>query len=314
VDVPAITTVVRWIGIDEPMVSRDLGEQVAFTADGFEFPAVALLTHAASTEGPGVSAPLLIAPGAPRAAPTPLSWLQVRKSERGDLRAERARADVMARFAAAAASGPDAELLAGLANFQAAQERSSPFETLEERTELPETCLARFRSAALAREPGPYVRRLWDMLARILSRKRWVEETYTYLQPVADRYPAWPALQIALARADLESLAPEEAAARLDALAEVAAPSFELFELLGSTRCALGEPAKALEAWKRAAPLPTTDRAARRKVVLAVARAGDTVGIEAATKLLMELPSDSDLREVLGRPANLGPISDPCSN
>jgi hypothetical protein len=121
VDVPAITTVVRWIGIDEPMVSRDLGEQVAFTADGFEFPAVALLTHAASTEGPGVSAPLLIAPGVPRAAPTPFSWLQVRKSERGDLRAERARADVMARFAAAAASGPDAELLAGLANFQAAQ-------------------------------------------------------------------------------------------------------------------------------------------------------------------------------------------------
>jgi hypothetical protein len=69
-----------------------------------------------------------------------------------------------------------------------------------------------------------------------------------------------------------------------------------------------------MEAWKRAAPLPTTDRAARRKVVLAVARAGDPVGIEAATKLLMELPSDSDLREVLGRPANLGPISDPCSN
>lgn len=312
VDAPATTTVVRWLEIDEPVVARDLGDTVALTSDGFEHPVLGLLTNASLVEGDGEWAPLLLRAGEPTSVPTPLAWLLRRKSERGDARADTSRAAIMERLARAAQGGPQEDLLAGLAILQAAQERSSQFETPEERTELPEACLSRFRSAVLAGPPGPYLRRMWESLARILVRKRWIEEIYTYVQPVAEKHHPWPALEIVLARADLESLAPKDAVRRLEPLASVAPRSFELFELLGRAHCALGEGSKALEAWKEAANLPGDDRVARKKVILAVARTGDPVGIAAAQRLLLEMPEDVDIRTLLQHPAGAGPVTDPC--
>jgi hypothetical protein len=313
VEVPPATTVVRWLGIDEPAASRDLGTSVAFTADGFDLPAVALLTHAAPAEGSGELAPLLLAAGEPRSAPTPWSWLGRRKSERGDDRADRSRAALMERLAEAARGGASEDLAAGLAAFYSAQEHSSQFESPEERTELPAAALARFRSAALAGPPGPFLRRTWDRLARILVRKRWVEETYTYAQPVAAAHHPWPSLEVALAQADLESLEPKDALARLEPLVAAGEIRFDLFELLGRVQCALGSSEKALEAWKRAVELPTSDRRARKKVILAVARTGDPVGIAGARQLLLESPTDTELRAVLMKPVGSGPAPDPCS-
>ena len=313
-DAPASTTVVRWLEIDEPLVSRDLGETVAWTADGFEHPVIGVLTHASAVEGEGAWAPLLLRAGEPTPAPTPLAWLLRRKSERGDARADPARAALTERFARAAVGGPQEDLVAGLALFHAAQERSSQFETLEERTELPADCLTRFRSAALAGPPDPYLRRTWESIARILVRKRWIEEIYTYVQPVAEKDSPWLALEIALARADLEALAPQDAVRRLEPLATDQARSFELFEVLGRAHCALGQGAQALEAWKRAVDLPSDDRVARRKVILAVARAGDPAGIAAAQRLLLEMPEDQAILGVLEHPVRTGPPTDPCSD
>ena len=213
-----------------------------------------------------------------------------------------------------AKGSPQADLVDALALFHAAQERSSQFESLEERTELPPGSLLKFRSAALAGPMSPYLKRTWETLARILVRKRWIEEIYTYVQPVAEGHHPWPALEIALARADLESLAPGDAARRLEPLAAGATETFEVFELLGTAYCGLSEGAKALEAWKRAVELPTDDRVARRKLILAVARTGDPVGITATQRLLVEMPEDPEVRGVLERPEGAGPMTDPCSH
>lgn len=308
----ASTTVVRWIGIDEPAASRDLGDWVALTADGFEHPALGVLTHASPVVSDGKWAPLLLRAGQPTSAPSPLAWILRRKSERRDARADPSRAAMMQRLAKAAEGSPEEDLVAGLAIFFASQERSSQFETLEERTELPQACLSRLRSAVLAGPPGPFLRRTWESLARILARKRWIEEIYAYVKPVAERHQPWPALEIVLARADLESLAPAEALRRLRSVASTAPATFEVLDLLGRAHCALGEPDEALEAWKMAVGLPSDDWVARKRVTLAVARTGDPAGIAAAQALLRESPDDDDLVQLLERPAGFGPVSDPC--
>ena len=315
-DAPASTTVVRWIGLDEPAVARDLGETVALTSDGFDFPVLGLLTNASPVEGEGNWAPLLVRAGEPVSAPTPIAWILRRKAERGDARTDAARGAMMARLARAAAGGDRAELVAGLATLHASQERSSQFETPEERLELPAESLARFRAAALAGPPGPYLRRVWETLARVLVRKRWIEEIYSYLEPVAKAHAPWPALEIALARADLESLAPDDAAARLERIAALGPANFEVFDLLGRAHCARGDGAKALEAWKRAAavqPPPDYDVQARKRVLVAVARAGDPGGLAAARSFLMEHPEDEQIQAILGQPIGSGPPVDPCS-
>lgn len=312
VDAPATTTVVRWIGIDEPAVSRDLGDTVALTADGFEHPALGVLTNASPVESDGKWAPLLLRAGQPSSAPTPLAWLLRRKSERGDARADSSRAAQMKGLAEAAEGSAEEDLVAGLAIFYASQERSSQFETLEERTELSEACLSRLKSAVLAGPPGPFLRRTWESLARILARKRWIEEIYTYVQPVAEKHGPWPALEIVLAQADLESLAPADAVRRLRSLTSIAPGSFEVLDLLGRAHCALGEPNEALEAWKGAVGLPSDDWLARKRVILVVARTGDPAGIAAAQALLLEKPEDRDLRNLLEHPAGVGPVIDPC--
>lgn len=220
----------------------------------------------------------------------------------------------MARLAEAAVGSPQEDLVAGLAIFYASQERSSQFETLEERTELPENCLTRLRSAGLAEAPGPFLRRTWESLARTLARKRWIEQIYTYVQPVAERHHPWPALEIVLARADLESLAPEDAVRRLRFLTSTAPGTFEILDLLGRAHCALGQPNEALEAWKGALDLPSDDWVARKRVTLAVARTGDPAGIAAAQRLLIENPDDRVLRSFLEQPRGVGPPVDPCSD
>jgi hypothetical protein len=311
---PATTTVVLWIGIEEPVVSRELGDTVSLTMDGFEHPAIGVLANASPEESAGRWAPLLLRAGRARSAPTPLEWLRRRKSERGDARADPSRAALMGRLAEAAVGSPQEDLVAGLALFYASQERSSQFETLEERTELPDACLSRLRSAALAGTPDPFLRRTWESLARILARKRWIEKVYAFVQPVAEKHHPWPALEIVLAQADLESLAPEDAVRRLRALASISPPTFETQDLLGRAHCALNQPNEALEAWKGALDLPSDDWVSRKRVTLAVARTGDPAGIKAAQRLFIENPDDRVLRSFLEQPLGSGPPGDPCSN
>ncbi len=309
---PAVTTVVRWLEIDQPAQQRDLGDLVALTCEGLDRPSLGVLTNASAPAGDDTFAPLVLHAGSPRAAPTPLAWLRTRKSPRADERTDRARAAMAARLAEAARGGPLEDLAAGFESFYGAQGIRSEFESPEERTELPDVCLERWRSALLAGPPDPFARRLFETLARVLTGKRWIEKIYAYVQPVAVKHPPWPALEKALARADIESLEPQAAIHRLEPLTSIEPKDFEVWYLLGEAQCAAGEGAKALESWRHAVWLQTSDRVSRRKVTLALARTGDAEGREAARQLLLEVPDDEELKSLLTQPNPAEPPSDPC--
>jgi cytochrome c-type biogenesis protein CcmH/NrfG len=116
----------------------------------------------------------------------------------------------------------------------------------------------------------------------------------------------------ALAKADLESLEPQEALRRLDSLKESSPEDFEVWSLLGQAQCALGDGPRALESWRRAVWLKTSDSAARRKIALALARSGDAEGREALRQILLETPNDQELKSFLSQPSAPGPLPDPC--
>ncbi|HEV8112554.1 MAG TPA: hypothetical protein VGR31_07240 [Planctomycetota bacterium] len=312
VDVPESTTVVRWIDLDEPAVHRKLPERVAVLLDGLERPALALVDHgAASSAGP--YAPLLVRPGPARAAPTPLAWLLVPHAERDDARATAARAAMFTRLAAGERGGPLEDTTTAFELFFDAQVPSSQFETAVDRVELPDACLDRFRAAALAGAPDPSLRRTWETIAQVLAGKRWIEKIYAYARPVAEKNRTWPALEKALAKADLESLQPQDALHRLEPLRLTIPEDFELWYLLGNAQCAAGDPSAATESWRRAVWLKTSDRLAKRKIALALTRSGDAEGREAARGLLLETPGDEELKALLTQPTPSGPLPDPCS-
>ena len=102
---------------------------------------------------------------------------------------------------------------------------------------------------------------------------------------------------------------------RLEPLEESAPEDFELWFLLGEAQCAAGDPVGALESWKHASKLKTSDVASRRRVLVALVKAGDEAAREAARKLLAETPNDKDLRALLDEPNLPGPAaSDPCAH
>jgi hypothetical protein len=320
--VPDTTTVVRWFDLDEPVAHRELGDSVALVMDGLERPALALVENAGPIhEDP--FAPLVVRVGPSCGAPAPLTWLQTRHPDNADERTPASRSAMMARIAETEKGGPLEDLTAGFALFYAARIPSAPSggptdkpaNQTPPQVELPDACLAHFRAAALARTPDPTIRRTWEALAKVLVGQHSIEKIYTYLEPVAEKHGPWPALDEALAKADLESQRPQDALRRLEPLKTSAPEDFEVWFLLGEARCAVGDRAGALESWRTAVKLRTSDVASKRRVAVALARAGDEEGREAARKLLAESPNDKELRDLLDQPSGPGPApSDPCDH
>jgi len=311
-DVADDTTVVRWIGLDEPLAQRRLDESAVLLLDGLERPALALVENGGAA-GDDPFAPLPIRTGEPRRAPTPLAWLGTHESEVVHERSYAARRTMMARLAEAERGGRLEDLTSGFSIYSDAQVSSTKPESAADQVELPDECLERFRKAALAGPPDPTLHRTWETIARLLVGKSWFPKVYDYVGPVAERHKPWPALEKALARADLESSQAERAQKRLEALKGDAADDFELWFLLGKAQCATGDKAEVLESWKRAAKLKTSDKASRRVVAMALARAGIDEGREAARQLLKESPNDTELRALMDQPDVPGPAPDPCA-
>jgi cytochrome c-type biogenesis protein CcmH/NrfG len=217
---------------------------------------------------------------------------------------------MMARLADGEKGGALEDLTAGFALYYAARAQPAG----EDPPELPDACLDRFRAAALAKTPDATVRRTWEALARVLAAGRSVEKVYAYVQPVAEKHRPWLALEEALARADLASQKPQDALKRLEPLKESAADEFAFWFLLGEAQCATSDAGGAIASWKRASKLRTSDAAARRRVVVALVRAGDDEGLEAARKLLQETPGDQELKSLIDEPIAPGPtVTDPCA-
>ncbi|MCK6445195.1 MAG: hypothetical protein L6Q99_02280 [Planctomycetes bacterium] len=199
-------------------------------------------------------------------------------------------------------SARGAKLPEALLRYFELQVRSSPFETEAQRIELDAETLDRFRDAALEAEPGLFLRRVWDGLARVLVEKREVNWILSHVEPLAVRYPGWAALERALAAAYVEALDPATAAEHFER-----AITAEPFDLTLYAPCAEAwiraeRPERAVDRMRQALEIQPRRREWERLLGIALVRAGDRSGRELLQTLLLEDPDDEMLLPYLGEP------------
>ncbi len=302
---PEKTVVVAWLDCDEPLPRQSIGERVILSANGLDDPCLGVTLHA-FTDGSSLR---MLAAGESHAAPMPLRRLMLRTFDRQC----EGRAAAAERLHDAARGGPDEDLTAGLAIFYRAQVHSSPYESTADQVELPLEALDHFERSALARSPDVFERRLWEKLGRVLVGKRWIEEIYRYVEPVAQRHAPWPMLEHVLARADIEALEPESAIARLTKLTELEPGRFEHWYFLAEALLQAKRERDAADGYKRALALQPDNTGVKRKLAVLLVQLGDSEGARIAEELLIEDPDDAELLELLGRDTSDGnpPDGDP---
>jgi hypothetical protein len=193
-------------------------------------------------------------------------------------------------------------LARGLALHFAAQRFSSPYESRAQQVEIDEEALRAF-AAAVPERLDRLSREIWESLAWLLQEKRLPEEALVFLEPVAERFAPWKAVDRAMARAYREMLDPASAMRFLDR-ARSQEPG-DLWLLIDSAAVAeeLGQPDHALGHLEAALALPiirTPDQ--ERALGLALQRLGDGRGRPMLEKRLLEAPEDREVRESLGLP------------
>jgi hypothetical protein len=311
---------VLWISADRQLEHLDLGEEVLLAGDGFESLCLGALTDVAPQEAAGQSAagdprsgwspPTRLPAGEPSLGSPAWSRLRTRQDERR----RHHRAANAGRLSRAAAGTPWDLLTSGLAEHFAAQRRSSPFDTAGQALELsPGLALL---GQHVARGPvDSFSRGAWESLARLLVDKRAVETLYDLMEPVAVAWPGWEAVEVALARADLEMLAPEDAAVRLERVLArgIAVPGLLVIAALAQGQA--GDHARSASLYGQALAAAPGNRHLRRERAMALVRAGDPSGPGAVRELLLEDPDDPALMAFLEPgphpPVPLGPPSPP---
>ncbi|MCC6408707.1 MAG: hypothetical protein IT453_16205 [Planctomycetes bacterium] len=229
------------------------------------------------------------------APPTP--WVRLRQ------RAFQRRFDAeTAAFARLAASDPSSKLASSLESFFSLQVASSPFETESQKIELDGEVLDRLRDVALEREPGEFVRRTWNWLAKVLTDKRDVTAILSHVEPIADRHPGWPALERALAAAYVESLDPETASIHFERA--ITAEPYDLTQYAPAAEAYLmaNRPDRAVDLLRKALEIQPKRRDWERLLGVAQVRAGDRSGRELLQTLLLEDPDDDALIPYLSEP------------
>ena len=295
-DVPQPTLLVVWLDAGCLAADVELPEQVLVCALGLEEPSLGIVLHGRGAATDETYPPQFLRTGESARAPRPVSWL----AHPPDERPEFACARLYERFAAAAQGTSDEQLARGLAAVYAAQTRSSPFDSPAESFELPPEALTLLREAALERKPNGFVTQLWEWIAEVLAQKRWIPQVYANLEPLAQKWAPWPALERVLARADAESLEFESAKKRLDALREPLARDPGFWIELGNVEEQLEHGPDALAAWRKSLELEPGNLPASRKLAMALVRAGDAQGKELLEKLLKSNPRDAELKLYAG--------------
>ncbi len=294
---PPETTAVLWLDARGWVAQRELGARVLpCTADLLDY-AVAVVhgPEQARTAHELPFKPRLVSAGTPLAAPDPLDLLSMTVAER-----ERdARRALARRLAGGAQGSSSALLMSALAVYFDAQEPSSHFERLAQRVELPEETIARVGVAATRGIPGAFTRQVTEGMTAILRGKRWPDRITRHLEaPAAEHFP-WPALEEALAYADLELLEPELCAERLTRLLEAVEGTAEQWVLLADARAQAGQGPASAACWWKALELEGDNRWIRRALAMQLARNGDADGAEMIRDLLLEDPDDEALRPFL---------------
>ncbi len=275
---------VVWFSTGTWCAHRDWGQHVRLSSQGVE----ELCIAAREPDGlPG---------GEPIAPPAPWKLLQTRPFEREAASV----AAAMQRLAAAAHGTAWLPLAEGLALHAAAQVRSSPFETPAQRTELAVDALILLREAALEREPDRFVRELWNDLAQLLADKREIELVQEHVAPIAERWRPWWQLELAVARSDLEGLDAEGAAERLLRAVNERPLDLGLRILCADALAMAQRHADAALQLREIERVQPGRRDVRRRLAMALARAGDPEAQPLLAELLAEDPLDEELRVFQG--------------
>lgn len=286
---------VAWLAADSLAARRVLGESVVLALEGFEHLSLGVVRGDARVEGAGL--PPLFPAGDPAPRPRLLELLRTLPLRRS-YPLERALSE---RLASAAEGGPLAGLARGLALHFGAQQLSSPYETRAQQIELEEDELRSFASALRSSTSlDPFTRELWEALAWLVAEKRLPELAWAYLEPVAERFAPWPALDRALGRAYREMLEPESALRFLERALQQEPNDIALLVECGTCARELGDAGRSAAFLERALAIQPGRPDLERELGLALLSAGDERGRTILVRLLAEHPEDGELREALG--------------
>ena len=157
-------------------------------------------------------------------------------------------------------------------------------------------------------EPDALTREVWNGVAAVLAGKREIEAIDTWLRPAAEIWPTWPALERAIALADLESLDPQAAITRLQGLVGLFPDDFEAVRLLGKAHEQAHQPEQAAQVWQTLLDRQPEDRRTRRKLAMAWVAAGEfDLARPLLRDLLKENPEDRELWGLLNPAGNEAP-------
>ncbi|MEE8467875.1 MAG: tetratricopeptide repeat protein, partial [Planctomycetota bacterium] len=245
-----------------------------------------------------VDRPTLVRAGEPGPAPSILGWLRTRP----EARRRHALVDICTRLDEANAAGEWSSLTAGLLRHYEGQLRNPPWKTIAQNTELVTEALVHLQEAALRAEPDHFTRQVWNGLARILVGKRDVPGIYRWIEPVAGAWSPWIPGELALAHAEVESLEPAEAIARLAPLADERPQDASLAEGLARALDAAGVHASAAERWSVVLAQRPSDRRVLRALAVSLLDAGMSPEARAVLEQLsLAHPDDLRLPELLRR-------------
>ncbi len=192
----------------------------------------------------------------------------------------------------------DALLFGTLQDLFAAQTLSSPFETEFQRFELPREQVSRLVQA-LERGPStPFYLEIAGGLARTLVGKRDVGAIMEFLPSLSKAMGEPYELERSLARAELESLEPKAAAARLQRLRQAWPAEVGLLEELGTALDQSEQHASAAGVWETLRGIHPNEWHFEKAWILSLVRAGDARAPAALKTALSRHPEDHDLLEV----------------
>jgi len=228
-------------------------------------------------------------------------WMQTRP----DARAREATGQADARIASSSAAQ---SIDRGLAFHALSQAASSPFESAVERIVLEEAAFDQWREAAVGNPVlNSFERGVIEGAVRLLVERRLIPELLRFAVPIAEAHPGWPALELALARADLEELDPEAALARLATLIQgpggagtsgglgLRTGDRDTALLLAATLMDLDRPADAAAALGLVAEARPGDLEVGLRRADALVAAGDPAGRELAARLFADHPDHAEL-------------------
>lgn len=288
---PPETLVVVWLDGSTGVESLALGSTVLLDAPKL------LKLYVGLAHGPGVSAALsreALGALAGYEAGTPLAPIPTLEllGLRADERARRARARLATRLS-------EAERVPGLATALArhfaAQRLDSPFESAEEALELDDEADLIFSRSASGATPDALAVQAIESLAVALRVKQRLESIYELLGPPAERHRPWPALEVALAQADLELLDPEACKQRLVTVLGTWGGSSEAWAMLAEAQQQTGDEGGAAASLEQALRLAPGSHELERRRAIAWVRSGHPSGPEALEEALREDPEDEEL-------------------